>query len=100
VGSGWRYVAVRAGYARTAASFTSVPQPGPVGRRRCLARVLADEDRREAVDERRETRATERLVVLAPADETVVRRDLDENEGAPAGVGVSVSSVAIAFSSS
>src|SRR5207302_11442933 len=59
-------------------------------RDQCLvgARVASDELRREPVDDRGHARAPEGLVVLAPADEPVVGRDLEEVEVALTGVRV------------
>jgi hypothetical protein len=52
------------------------------------ARVLADEDGDQAADQLGQPWPAERLVVLAPADEPLVGRDLDEIEASPAGVGM------------
>src|SRR5262249_60862604 len=57
--------------------------------RRVGPRVLPDETGRQATDQRGDAaEAAERLVVLAPADEAVVRGELDEVKGPPATVGV------------
>src|SRR5439155_4376583 len=52
------------------------------------ARVLADHRGRQAVDHGREAGPAERLVVLAPAHETRVRRELQKVEVARSGITV------------
>ena len=52
------------------------------------AGVLADDGRRQALDHRREAGAAEGLVVLAPAHETGVGRELEKVEVARSRVGV------------
>ena len=52
------------------------------------ARVLADEARPQLVDHPRQAGAAEVLVVLAPAGDPLVGRDLEEVEVAPARIGV------------
>ena len=54
------------------------------------ARILADHQRRQAVDGRADADAAEGLVVLAPADDAVIGGELEEVERALAGVGVQV----------
>ena len=52
------------------------------------ARVLADQHRREPLDDLGHAQPAEALVVLAPADQSLVGRDLQEIERPPAAVGV------------
>ena len=54
------------------------------------ARVPADHEGGQAVDGRGDAGATERLVVLTPADDAVIGGELEEVEDALAGIGVQV----------
>src|SRR6266404_595944 len=51
-----------------------------------LKRVLPDHAHRKALDRRADAGRAETLVEFAPADDTVVRRELDEMVVSPAGI--------------